>query len=297
LLRSFNGQPQGVSSYSAPWFWANAVIVRIWTTIDLVVTQQETCGYGDPLGKPNPFLSRLEAAQQGDVAARDQLLEQHRLFVRQQVEKILGTKPRQDLDASDVAQEVLLGAIGSLAVFRGQDEATFCAWLKSICRNKVYAALRKKTATMSLDARTESQGALDVEALQTSIFGRVVKRHYLQQLERAISWLSPAEHQLLERRGFVAEDEVPWEAIGEELGIPAPTLRKRLSRLIDTLREGLALLDRIDRQGLDQDEATVSCLRFFQGASAAEIASRLGKPLETVVALLKRADERLAEPN
>lgn len=84
------------------------------------------------------------------------------LLARLQMARRLSAK----LDASDVAQQVLLEACGALPKFRGTTEAELAAWLRSILANVLAHELRRYAGTQSRDVTREV--SLDAELAESS---------------------------------------------------------------------------------------------------------------------------------
>jgi len=94
--------------------------------------------------EPNPTLvDLLNAAREGDEAARDRLFEKCRSYVnvvaRAQVESWMRTK----VDASDLVQQTLLEAHRGLPNFRGQTEGEWLAWLRRILSHNAADFIRQ----------------------------------------------------------------------------------------------------------------------------------------------------------
>jgi RNA polymerase sigma-70 factor (ECF subfamily) len=152
------------------------------------------------------------------------LVERHQGRVLRLVASLLG--PFADLDAQEVAQEVLIRAHDRLESFRG--EARFSTWLYRLAYNGALERRRRarlRFPHVPVDAAPESgpdpfDGA--VQAERTRRVARLVER--LPDVYRSVIYM----HYWLEQS--VAE-------IAEVLGAPPGTVKSYLSRARQRLRE------------------------------------------------------------
>lgn len=162
----------------------------------------------------------------GDTRAFEALVERHQRrvyrFIRRQVSGA-GV-------AEDLAQETFLQAYRVLASFRS--EARFSTWLLGIARNIVLNSLNR-------DWRAEDLG--DDEADAGGASGRdpamlVLRDEALVQLQDAVERL-PGE--LRECLLLAAVEDLDYDEVAGLLGIPAGTVKSRLSRARAQLRATL----------------------------------------------------------
>ncbi len=168
----------------------------------------------------------------GDVEAFAQLVEMHQHVVVGTVAKMLGDPN----DAEDVAQQVFVRIWKSAP--RYQPRAKFTTWMFTITRNLVFNELRRRQRkqSVSLEQREEefhapepasSAPGPDEEALQ-------------QELERAID---AAIGKLPEKQRLAVilrrYDELPYEEIGEILGMSLSAVKSLLFRARGQLKEEL----------------------------------------------------------
>lgn len=124
-----------------------------------------------------------------------------------------------DITFEDLRQEVLISLFKSYRSFKGQSSES--TWIYRVCINTCLFSLRKsinKIPTVSLDqfpcANLESETNDDF--LQK-----------LQWLYTAISQLNPMDKALI----LMWLDELSYEEIAENMGIPRNTVASRLSRI------------------------------------------------------------------
>ncbi len=105
----------------------------------------------------------LEAAQQGDVAAFNELVLTYQTAVYNVALRTIGNPD----DAEDATQEAFLSAYRAIREFRG---GSFKAWLLRIAVNACYDQLRRRQRrpARSLDELTE-QGDVDFEPLDSDL--------------------------------------------------------------------------------------------------------------------------------
>jgi RNA polymerase sigma-70 factor (ECF subfamily) len=105
--------------------------------------------HADPI--PESLLARARA---GDDAARDQLLELYRNYLRFMARALISQPLQARLDASDLVQETYLKADRALAGFLGSSEPELVAWLRQILV-RTLADQVKRHRTKARDYRRE----------------------------------------------------------------------------------------------------------------------------------------------
>lgn len=166
----------------------------------------------------------MVAAILGDLPAFDELVHRYRAAVLRTAQRIVGS----DL-ADDVAQESLLLAFKALPSI--EDPARFAAWLGVITRHHALRfAKREKT-------RTASSVELDEVLLEhlSSVASQVAPDTERDaELSKALVELPPDYSTVLSLR-FI--DEMPLKRIAAFLGIPVSTVKWRLHRGKQLLRD------------------------------------------------------------
>src|SRR5712691_9067964 len=111
----------------------------------------------------------LAKAQQGEPAAVDQLLARHREPVRRMIDMRLDRAIARRVDASDIAQEVLLEVSRRLRDYLDKPDLPFHLWLRHIARDHIIDAHRRhrKAQRRSVDKEQPMQigGAGDRSSL------------------------------------------------------------------------------------------------------------------------------------
>jgi RNA polymerase sigma-70 factor, ECF subfamily len=124
--------------------------------------------------------------------------------------------------AEDVAQQVLIAVEHNIGSFGGLSR--FRTWLYAVARNESLMALRRRVPEPTAEPRPEAVGRF------TSI---VVNRMSIADL---IESLPSPYRETLKLQIF---DDLDYEAIAARLGIPIGTVRSRLSKAKDLLRDAI----------------------------------------------------------
>lgn len=167
----------------------------------------------------------LAAWRAGDQAAGSELFEQHfdslfRFF-----------RNKVDSAAEDLVQQTFLSCLASSAEFRG--EASFRTYLFTIARNKLHDHLRGF-------ARREQP--VDFGAVSLADLGTSPSRHLLRNEEEALVQAAlarlPLDLQVAIELVYVEGMSAP--EVAAVLGVPEGTVRSRIRRALETLREEVA---------------------------------------------------------
>jgi RNA polymerase sigma-70 factor (ECF subfamily) len=98
----------------------------------------------------------IRRCRQGEAAAREQLFERYRHYLRLLAQAQLGRYLRAKCDPSDLVQQTLLEAHRDFHRFDGQQEPEFLAWLRQILAHNLYNEARRFTAQQRNAAREVS---------------------------------------------------------------------------------------------------------------------------------------------
>jgi len=172
------------------------------------------------------------AAILGDLPAFDELVHRYRAAVLRTAQRIVGS----DL-ADDVAQEALLLAFKALPSI--EDPARFAAWLGVITRHHAlrFAKREKTRAASSVEL---DQVLLEHLSSLASTVAPDIERD--AELSKALVEL-PADYSTVLSLRFI--DEMPLKRIAAFLGIPVSTVKWRLHRGKQLLRDKL-LAERVE---------------------------------------------------
>ncbi len=179
-------------------------------------------------------LAWMARIKQGDTDALRDLIEAHQHRVIGTVAKMLG----DDCDAEDIAQQVFIRVWKSAA--RYEPTAKFTTWLFKITRNLVFNELRrrKRHPTRSLDATMDDDDRpLQIPDPGTKAPDDALLNDEMQSaIQKAIDELPEIQRMAIILRRY---DDIPYEDIGEILGLSVPAVKSVLFRARTELREKL----------------------------------------------------------
>lgn len=181
------------------------------------------------LGVEPPDEVLVVASILGDLDAFDELASRYRAAVVRTAQAIVGRE-----DAEDVAQDALLLAFKALPSI--EEPPKFAAWLSAITRHR---ALR-----FSKRERSHQAGRIDLdefllEQVQSLGHPLVARPEGDDEVKLALESV-PADYALVLRLRFF--DEMPLKRIGAYLGAPLSTVKWRIHRGKQLLREQIELL-------------------------------------------------------
>ncbi len=146
-------------------------------------------------------------------------------------------------DAEEVAQDTFVRAQKGLAKFRG--DASFSTWLYQIATNLShnrywYWWRRKRSASLSLD---QSFGENDDVKLENLIPAEgenpgkaAITQEFVERVSSCMHELSPRHKEILTLRNI---HNLSYEEIAEELSISVGTVKSRIARARESLRDKL----------------------------------------------------------
>lgn len=147
---------------------------------------------------------------------------------------------RNEIDAEDVVQDAFVLAFTKLASFKGNSQ--FFTWLYRISYNVAITRLRRNKPTVSLDGNSESH-SMDFPDGSPPPDQRLHRQEQTEQLARALDRLSLEHRSILILREMEGMD---YDAISEILDLPIGTVRSRLHRARNHLREHLEMMMNYD---------------------------------------------------
>lgn len=178
-------------------------------------------------GPPDEVL--VVAAILGNLDAFDELASRYRAAVVRAAQAIVGRE-----DAEDVAQDALLLAFKALPSI--EDPGKFAAWLSAITRHRAFRFSKRE--------RSHQSGRVELDEFlieQVHALGRpfVNEAESGEELGLALESV-PADYALVLRLRFL--DEMPLKRIGAFLGLPLSTVKWRIHRGKQLLREQVEAL-------------------------------------------------------
>lgn len=174
------------------------------------------------------FIDRVLA---GDADSFRKLIERHQRRVYGFVRNLV----RHSLDAEDLVQEVFVAAFQKLNSFDAE-RSQFSTWLLTIARNRCLNHLKRSAVATTSE--------LDVAAGTTPPVDLVLSSELHARLDTALDQL-PLE----QRTAFVLAEiqELPYAEIALIEEVEVGTIKSRVSRAKQRLREALSDLDPVAR--------------------------------------------------
>src|ERR671939_25061 len=165
----------------------------------------------------------------GDFDAFDELALRYRAAVVRTAQGVVGRD-----DAEDVAQDALLLAFKALPSI--EDPTKFAAWLSAITRHRALRFNKRESA--------RRQGRIEMDDLLlekiAALAGPMIDEHDADEEVRLALENIPADYALVLRLRF--QDEMPLKRIAAFLGVALSTVKWRLHRGKQLLREQVELL-------------------------------------------------------
>jgi RNA polymerase sigma-70 factor (ECF subfamily) len=183
-----------------------------------------------PSTPPHELAGLVERAREGDVAAFERLIAQYQAKVYTFAFAFTGSPDR----AQDLAQDALVKVYKSLGSFRFQ--SAFSTWLYSIVKNTYLDAIKSRAGRER--ALEEPLSARDVEHLREVA---TAEERLLQKESRRALFRALREVPLAYRTVVTLADVqgLGYEEIAAALGVPIGTVKSRLKRGRDALRDAL----------------------------------------------------------
>jgi RNA polymerase sigma-70 factor (ECF subfamily) len=186
----------------------------------------------------------IDRVGRGDEAARRELLERYRDYLRRMVAARLDRRLAPRIDPSDVVQETLADAARRLDQYLQDRPLPFFAWLRQLAGERVVDTHRRHVLSQKrsvaresrpTDLPDESSVALADRLLSndTSPSNRLARQERHQQMMSAMSALSPRDREVLVMRHL---EQLGTSEIAEALGISVGAVEARLLRALIRLR-------------------------------------------------------------
>ena len=176
----------------------------------------------------------LNACRKGDTHAFEQLVLRYQRSLYNVAFRISGN----EADATEIVQETFLAAWRKIQEFRG--EARISTWLTSIVVNQArtrWQQNRKKQGREESLDDTDEEGkrvSLQVVSGQPSALELLERSQLRELLERCIKALDQGFREVLVLRDM---RELPYEEVGQVLGLREGTVKSRLFRARESVRE------------------------------------------------------------
>ncbi|CAA6692969.1 RNA polymerase sigma factor RpoE [Lentimonas sp. CC19] len=179
----------------------------------------------------------IERIKNGDNAAYEDMVTRYwdRIFAR--VHHLL----KNQQDAEEVTQDAFIRAHRGLESFRG--DASFSTWLYQIATNLAhnrywYWFRRKRDYSVSLDQPLSAEGDLTLENVMPSESETpaesAVTQEFVDRVSECMNGLGDKHREVLTLRNV---QNMSYEEISQELDISVGTVKSRIARARESLRE------------------------------------------------------------
>jgi RNA polymerase sigma-70 factor, ECF subfamily len=182
----------------------------------------------------------VSRCQRGDIDAFEVLVARHQKKMLNIVYRITGDYD----DACEVVQEAFLSAYRAINKFRG--DAKFSTWLTGITINHAKNRLRQTQScsyheVVSIDDPVETESGqltLDPPSQEASAIEQLEQKEVQEKVQECIHGLDKDQREVLVLRDI---EEFSYDEIGRILKIPDGTVKSRLSRARDALKDCLKM--------------------------------------------------------
>jgi RNA polymerase sigma-70 factor (ECF subfamily) len=134
--------------------------------------------------------------------------------------------------ALDLTQEVFIKVYGSLSRYRA--EFKFSTWIYKIAHNAAIDHLRRGAARETAIASDEDRPALAVESRRLTPEQESERNERCSEIEVVVQMLTPAYRELIVLRH---SNDLSYEEIAEVTGLPLGTVKNRLFRAREAMRD------------------------------------------------------------
>jgi RNA polymerase sigma-70 factor, ECF subfamily len=191
----------------------------------------------------------LAQAREGDQAAVERLLSQHREPLRRMISLRLDPALAPRLDASDVVQDVLLEASRRLHDYLQNPAMPFHLWLRHIAKDHVVDAYRKhrRAQRRSLDREQSLLPRALADHSSVEIMGQLldqdltpasaaIRRELQRRLEKALTKLDEEDREIILLRVY---EQIPNQEVAAFLGLTEAAASMRYLRAVRRLQSEL----------------------------------------------------------
>jgi len=190
----------------------------------------------------------LDRVQQGEPAAVEQLLDQHRAPLRRMIDLRLDPVLGRRVDASDIVQDVLLEASRRLADYLKNPAMPFHLWLRHLAKDQIIDMHRKHRLAQrrSLDREQSLRPALggdssvDLAAQfidqELTPASAALRAEMQRRLEQAVGALEEDDREVILMRHF---EQLSNQDVAAALGLTEAAASMRYLRAVRRLRAAL----------------------------------------------------------
>ncbi|MBT5018510.1 sigma-70 family RNA polymerase sigma factor [bacterium] len=188
----------------------------------------------------------LALVRQGDEAARNELLEGCRNYVKLMARSQVETWMNAKVDASDLVQQTLLEAYQGLASFEGNSEAEWYAWIKQILAHNTQDFIRqfrtakrdaKKEVRLNSQRSADSVPQMDLSAQLQTPSQLMIQDEREFELANAIAQLNDDYQEVIQLRNL---QRLPFDEVAERMGRSRGAVQMLWARALKQLQEILS---------------------------------------------------------
>ncbi|MGP0067103.1 MAG: sigma-70 family RNA polymerase sigma factor [Isosphaeraceae bacterium] len=187
----------------------------------------------------------IDRAGRGDGAARQELLERYRGYLRRMIEIRLDSRLARRVDPSDVVQETLFEASRRLDDYLRERPLPFYGWLRQLANERVIDAHRRhliaRRRNISMEKRelaipdaSAEQLLQTLMAADTSPSGHLMRQERHERLESALASLSQRDREVVVMRHL---EQLSTAEIAAMLEISEAAVKSRLLRALIRLKD------------------------------------------------------------
>jgi RNA polymerase sigma-70 factor, ECF subfamily len=187
----------------------------------------------------------IDRAGQGDEAARRQLLERYRGYLKRMVAVRLDRRLAARVDPSDVVQETLVEAARRLDDYLRDRPLPFYAWLRGLAGERVIDTHRRHVTTqrrsvtlehrdLDLPDASADQLVRRLLAADTSPSNHLMRQERHERLKAALASLPQRDREVVVMRHL---EQLSTVEIAAMLEISEPAVKSRLLRALIRMRE------------------------------------------------------------
>ena len=187
----------------------------------------------------------IDRAGHGEAAARQDLLERYRGYLRRMVAVRLDRRVAARVDPSDVVQETLAEAARRLDDYLKERPIPFYGWLRQLAGERVIDAHRRHVASLRRSVTLEQRDTVLPDASADALVQRLFaddtspSNHLMRQerhehLKTALASLSQKDREILVMRHL---ERLSTAEIAAMLELSEPAVKSRLFRALIRMRE------------------------------------------------------------
>jgi RNA polymerase sigma-70 factor (ECF subfamily) len=227
-IRKHASQGAACGTWYFEWYHFRNFLPRTAVPIDM----------GMPLDRIDNDASLAQACRNGDLAAFETLVERHQRMMINIAFRMTGVYE----DACDIVQDAFIAAWRKIGDYRG--EAQFSTWLTAIVinlsRNRLQQTQqRSRREAYSLNAPLPGgagEALPDPPSATRSVLEQLEQAELHRFLQHCIAALTPEFREVLVLRDM---QELSYEAVGSALKLREGTVKSRLFRARDALKDCL----------------------------------------------------------